>query len=115
MQKFMMGSLMFLVLAALQSNAFALTLDCKFSGGSVSGIKSIRITDEQLILNKDLEIPLEKSKVRCGHFGKQSRFDGMALGYQIVIKSCSNDADFEGHLLDSVKSQAAEVLCNRAR
>lgn len=115
MQKLLMVSVMLVILSFLQAKAFALSLDCKFKAASINGVTSIRITDESLILNKEMEIPMEKSKVRCGHFGKQNRFDGSALGYQIILKSCSTDADLEGHLIDSVKSQIGEVLCNVAK
>lgn len=111
MKKLMTASVLLFILSVLQTNSFAATLDCKFKELSVEGVESIQMTDESLIINKELEIPLEKSRVRCGHFGKQVRFDGRALGYQVILKSCTMEAKLEGHLIDAVNEVAAEVNC----
>jgi hypothetical protein len=111
MNKLIKASLFLIALVLLQNTAFARTLDCKFKDDSMSGIDSIHLSEENLVLNQELEIPLEKSSVRCGHFGRQDRFDGSALGYQVVLKSCSSEAKLEGHLIDSINHIAADVLC----
>lgn len=112
MLKLITASLFLFVLVILQNNAFALSLDCKFKETTVTGVKSIEIKEESLVINKQLEIPMEKSKVKCGSFGRQTRFDGSALGFQIVLKSCSSEAKLEGHLIDEIREVAAEVLCD---
>ncbi len=112
MQKIITASLLLVLLAFLQTEVFAATLKCSFKGAHVRGVKSIQLTKESLIINKDLEIPLEKSRVRCGNFGRQTRLDGMALGYQVILKSCTTDAELEGVLIDSVNEVAADVYCD---
>lgn len=109
----LMSALVLLAFFALVNvNAFAGTLSCKFKSDKVVGVQTIQISDESLIINKELEIPLEKSRVKCGNFGRQMRLDGRALGYQVVLKTCTSDAVMAGHLIDSVNEVAAEVLCN---
>lgn len=112
MQKLITASLILFVLVALQTKAFALSMNCKFKADKVSGVESIHINEESLIINKELEIPLEKSRVKCGHFGRQARYDGSALGYQVVLKSCTSDAALEGHLIDSLNMVASDVVCD---
>lgn len=115
MFKLVTASVFIFVLAALNNNAFATTLDCKFKDITVTGVKTIELKEESLVINKDMEIPLEKSRVKCGSFGRQTRFDGNALGFQIVLKSCTSDAQLEGHLIDEVNEMAAEVLCDKKK
>lgn len=112
MQKLITASLLLFVLAALQSKAFAARLECKFKDEKMDGVKTIQISDDYLIINKELEIPLEKSRVNCGNFGRQTRFDGSALGFQVVLKSCTTEAKLEGSLIDYRKVIAADVFCN---
>jgi hypothetical protein len=112
MQKFMTAFFIFLVLIFLQNQTFASTLNCNFKSEKVEGVQTIHISDESLIINNELEIPLEESRVKCGHFGRQTRFDGRALGYQVVLKTCTTDAKLEGYLFDSIKIMIAEVTCN---
>lgn len=112
MNKLVTASALLFFLGTLTTQAFASNLDCKFKEGKVMGVTSIQISDESLILNKELEIPLEKSRVKCGNFGRQTRFDGNALGYMVVLKSCTTDAKLEGVLIDSVNEVAADVLCH---
>lgn len=114
MQKLITASLILFALVVLQNNAFATTLNCKFKDAPVAGVKSIQITDDNMIINQDLEIPLEKSRVNCGNFGRQTRFDGSALGFQVVLKTCTTEAKLEGHLIDSLNEVAADVICNQA-
>jgi hypothetical protein len=113
MSKLVSASLLLVFLFALQTNAFAGTLSCKFKDEKVVGVKSIEVAEDSLLINKELEIPLEKSRVKCGGFGRQTRLDGSALGYQVVLKTCTSEAQLEGHLIDSVNQVAAEVLCDQ--
>lgn len=115
MQKLVTASLLLFVLLTLTNQAFATTLNCKFKDAAIHGIKTIQISEESLILDQIKEIPLSKSDVRCGNFGRQSRFDGNALGYQVVLKSCSTEAKLEGVLVDEINFVAVDLLCNVAK
>ena len=115
MFKLVTASVFLIVLAALQTSAFASTLNCKFKDMTVTGIKSLELKAESMIINSDMEIPLEKSRVKCGSFGRQTRLDGNALGFQIVLKSCTSEAQLEGHIIDEINEVAAEVLCDKKK
>lgn len=112
MKKLLTASVLLFVISVLHTKAFAMNLNCKFKDAPVSGVNTLHINDESLIINSELEIPLEKSRVKCGNFGRQTRLDGEALGYQVILKTCTTDANMEGHLIDSIKGVAAEVYCN---
>jgi hypothetical protein len=112
MTEFIKVAFFILVVLAFESTAYGDTLECKFKDHPIRGINSIEISDESLVINSELEIPLEKSLVKCGTFGKQIRFDGSASGLQVVLKSCSTEAKLEGHLIDSLSAVAADVFCN---
>ncbi len=112
MTKLTAASLVLALASALAAPAFGMTLSCRFKDEKMAGVESIRLDEKTLVINKELEIPLEKSRVRCGNFGRQTRFDGSALGYQVVLKTCTTDAKLGGHLIDSVNAVAADVLCN---
>jgi hypothetical protein len=111
MQKLYTAALILFVLITLQTKAFSATLDCKFKDLNIRGVKSIQLKNESLVINKNIEIPLQKSSVKCSHFGRQTRFDGDALGYQIILKSCTTIAKLEGYLIDSLNKVAADILC----
>lgn len=111
MQSLLKASFLLLVLSLVSAKSFAFTLDCKITRGVAVGVKSISLSEENLYINGEIEIPLEKSRVNCGHFKKQMRFDGNALGYQIILKSCTSDAVLKGDVIDSVRQTVAEVLC----
>lgn len=113
MQKLIGACLLLVLLVALQAKAFSMTLTCKFKQAKVEGVQTIQLTEQTLFINEDLEIPLEKSAIRCGHFGRQTRFDGNAKGLQVVLESCSTEAQLEGHLIDEVNSKAAELICDQ--
>lgn len=113
MRKLFTASVLLFVLAFLQTSVFAASLDCKFKDVAMEGVEKIQLTDESLIINAELEIPLEKSRVKCGHFGRQTRLDGTAAGYQVVLKTCTDDAEMEGHLIDSINEIAAKVSCHQ--
>ena len=116
MKKFFVACLLLITVSILQGKVFAATanLNCQFKEESVEGVDTIEISDETLKINKDLHIPLEKSTIRCGNLGRQKRFDGAALGYQIVLESCTTGVDLKGDLIDSVKGVSAPVVCNFA-
>ena len=115
MQKLLVAGLLLVILATLQTKAFAKSsfsgLHCSFKHGRVSNIQTLEMAEDSLIINAEIEIPLEVSRVKCGGFGKQVRFDGLALGYQVILKSCSSEAKLEGHLIDSLNDKVAEVVC----
>ena len=113
MNKLIGASLIIIVLATLQANAFAASLDCKFRDVKMEGVESIQLSEESLIINNEMEIPLEKSRINCAHFGRQTRFDGSALGYQVILKSCTSEAKLEGHLIDSLNEVSADVICQQ--
>lgn len=113
MNKLMQASLFLLFLVLFQNQVFAQDLNCEFKDLKMEGVESIQISDKSLVINKELEIPLDKSRVICGNFGRQERFDGMALGYQVILESCTSEAKLEGRLIDSIKEVAAKVLCHK--
>ena len=115
MQKLLTASLLLFVLITLTNQAFATTLNCKFKDAPIHGIKSIQISQESLILDDMKEIPLVKTDVKCGNFGQQTRLDGNALGYQVVLKSCTTEAKLEGVLVDEINFVAADLLCNTVK
>ena len=112
MQKLLGAGFLLLVLAALNSKAFAAPLNCTFKTGQVEGIQTLQIADDQLIINDSAVILLEHSRIKCGSLGRQDRFDGMGNGIQVVLKSCANNGALEGLIIDSVKSKVAEVICD---
>jgi hypothetical protein len=112
MNKFMTAAALLLILSALSGQAFAKTLHCRYKLDRIEDVDFIKIEEESAMLNDSMEIPLERSVVRCGNFGRQIRLDGRALGYQVVLKSCSSDARLEGHLIDSIRQQAVDIVCN---
>jgi hypothetical protein len=114
MQKFVVVTTLFmLAILAMPSTVSAATLNCKFKGPRVSGIQTIKLSEESLFINEEIEIPLEKSRVKCGGFGRQTRLDGRALGYQVILKTCSNEAEISGHLIDAIEARAVEVVCDQ--
>ena len=112
MKKLLTACLLLVLIAALQPKAFAATLNCEFTSTSFENIKSIKLSDETFKINDEIEIPLEKSIIKCGHFGKRSRMDGLALGYQIILKACSSEHTVAGHIIDEVNEVAADIVCN---
>jgi hypothetical protein len=112
MKRLFVATLLLVLVLVVHNKAFASILDCKFKNVAAEGIDKIQLIDEDLIINGELLIPLEKSRVRCGNFGRQVRFDGTALGYQVVLKSCSTDAALEGVLIDAVHFLAVDVSCH---
>lgn len=112
MQKLIGATLILMFLAIVQTNAFASEFNCKFKSGTVDGVDSILVTEDHLIINNYLEIPLDRSRVKCANFGRQTRLDGMGAGFQIILKTCSSEAKFQGHLIDAKNNKAAEVICD---
>ncbi len=114
MKKLLHASALLLILCGLNAKAFAGTLHCVFKNpeSTVEGVKTLQITDDVLVVNETQTIDLEHSKIKCGQFGKQNRFDGTGNGLQVILKSCSDEAALEGHLIDSVNEKVAEVICD---
>jgi hypothetical protein len=112
MNRLMTASFLLLILSLLSGQAFAKTLHCRYKFDRIEEVKIIKIEQESIMLNDLMEIPLERSVVRCGNFGRQVRLDGRALGYQVVLKSCTTDAKLEGHLIDFIRQQSADIVCN---
>ena len=112
MKKLFCATLLLVFILVVQNKVFASILDCKFKNVSVMGVDKIQLIHEDLVINGELEIPLEKSRVKCGNFGRQVRFDGSALGYQVVLKSCTTEAQLEGVLIDAVHFVAVDLQCH---
>ena len=112
MQKLYTAAVILFVLVTLQTKAFSATLDCKFKDITMRGVKSIQLKNDSLVINKNLEIPLLKTSVKCSHYGRLTRLDGDALGYQIILKSCTSIAKLEGYLIDSLNNLAADISCH---
>lgn len=112
MKKLLSASLLLILIATLQTKAFGATLNCKFSTErTFENIETIQLTDETFKINGEIEIPLEKSTIRCGHFGKRNRLDGLALGYQVILKACAVGSQIKGHIIDEVNAVAADIVC----
>jgi hypothetical protein len=114
MKKFIGASLLLVVISALQTKAFAGSLNCAFKNAEVrvEGVETLQISEEALVVNENEIIPLAHTRIKCGAFGRQDRFDGVGNGLQIILKSCTDEAALEGHLIDSANSKVAEVVCD---
>jgi hypothetical protein len=112
MKRLFCATLLLVFVLVVQNKVFASILDCKFKNVSVMGVDKIQLIHEDLVINDELEIPLEKSRVKCGNFGRQVRFDGSALGYQVILKSCTTEAQLEGVLIDAVHFVAVDLQCH---
>lgn len=112
MNKLLGASFLLVILTLLSTKAFASSLNCKLQDpDSMIAIKSIQLNDQYLFINNAMEIPLSKTQVRCGNFGRQVRFDGMALGYQVVLESCTTEAELKGVLVDYLRKTVADIQC----
>lgn len=94
-----------------EQEAIASSRKCNFTKEKISGVSTIEFSEESIKINGEMEIPLEKTKIKCGISGKRLRFDGLALGYQVVLETCTTQATLEGHLIDSVNQEIAELAC----
>lgn len=114
MRKFIGASLLLFVLITLNTKVFAATMNCAFKNPeeTVEGIESLHINEEAMIINQVEVIELSQTRIKCGNFGRQNRFDGMGKGLQVILKSCTDEAALEGHLIDSINSKVAEVICD---
>lgn len=112
MNKLMTATFIILVLAALNSKAFASELHCVFTDRVVEGVDSLVIKEDSVVINEEYQIPLEKSVINCSNFGRQSRFDGNSHGYQVILKSCTSEAKYEGILIDNIKQEVGDISCN---
>lgn len=114
MQKFIGALLLLVIMLAVQTNVFAASLNCTFKDAEtkVEGIETLELNEEALIVNDSEVISLEHTKIKCGAFGKQDRFDGLGKRLQIILKSCTDEAVLEGQLLDTGNQVSADVVCN---
>lgn len=113
MSKLFKASFILVCFLFLSGHVFAVDLNCEFKENPVEGIESIQVSGESMLINQEVEIPLDKTRVKCGNFGRQIRYDGRALGYQVILESCSTEAKFEGRLIDSINQVAGKVLCHQ--
>lgn len=113
MFKLVSAAVLLFVLVALNTKAFAFSeMNCKVKNGAIAGIKTLQLTDEHLIINGQYDIALEKLRVKCGNMGRQIRLEGEGDGLQVILKTCSTEAQVEGYILDSVNNAQALVQCN---
>lgn len=113
MFKLIGASVILFVLTVLQSKAFALSeMNCKVKNGSISGIHTLQLSEDHLIINNQVTIALEKLRVKCGNMGRQLRFEGEDRGLQVILKTCSSEAKVEGHILDHTNNTQALVQCD---
>jgi len=113
MFKLLGASVLLFVLTVLQSKAFALSdMNCRIKNGSIGGIHSLHLSDEQLIINNQVTIALDKLRVKCGNMGRQIRLEGEGQGLQVILKTCSSEAKVEGHILDPSNNTQALVQCD---
>lgn len=112
MQKLLGACLLLVILAALQTTAFAGTINCKFKSDTVEGVETISMNETSVLVNGHLEIPLEHTRIKCGNFGRQHRFDGKAQGLQVILKTCTDKAELEGHMIDAQNEVVADLICD---
>lgn len=112
MKKLFQTSLVIVALSILHGQAFGSVLNCHFKSDSVRGIKSLEMTEETLYINGKVEIALEKSQIQCGVMGTRERYEGMDQGFKVVLKDCNVNDRLEGHLIDAVKQESAEIECH---
>ncbi len=113
MFKLVKASVILFVLTLMSTKAFALTdMNCKVKNGEIAGIKTLHLSDEQLVINGVVAIPLDKLRVKCANMGRQIRLEGEAEGLQVILKTCSTEAKVEGHIIDSVNNAQALVQCD---
>ena len=114
MKKLISVSFLLFVIISLKTQAFGAVLNCHFKNPevTVAGISTLQIADDVLVVNANESIPLQHSRIKCGQFGKQHRFDGLGEGLQIILKSCTDEADLQGHIIDNFNEKVAEVICD---
>lgn len=117
MQKLIGAGLLLFMFVALNSKAFAAPLNCIYKDPKiqVQDIKNLQIAenDDAIVVNNKESVPLEHSRIKCGSFGKQHRFEAaLSSTLQIILKSCSTEAVLEGHLIDSLNKVAAPIVCD---
>lgn len=113
MFKLVGASVLLFVLTVLNSKAFALAdMNCKVKNGSISGIHTLALSNDHLIINNQVTIALDKLRVKCGNMGRQIRLEGEGQGLQVILKTCSTEAKVEGHILDPANNAQALVQCD---
>ncbi len=105
MFKLVKASVLLFVLTVLSTKAFALTdMNCKVKNGGIAGIKTLHLSEEQLVINGTVAIPLDKLRVKCANMGRQIRLEGEGRGLHVILKTCSTEAKVEGYILDTVNN-----------
>jgi len=102
----------FVLFFIVASEAFAVDAVCRFKESKLEGVESLTLETGLFIINNNVEIPLVESSIHCGQMGLKQRLDGLAEGYQIVLKSCSFDGSFEGHVTDTARRVSSDVICD---
>jgi len=114
MQRLIGAAILLVLLTFLNEKAFS-AVHCRFDQSAVgqSEINSIIFEDDQLVVNNDKLVELSLSRIRCGSFGKQFRFDGkISKSLQIVLKSCTDEALLQGHIINTVTNKVTEIACD---
>jgi hypothetical protein len=106
------ASLLLAALSIIPMKAFAFTLECRQIDGEVRGVKSVHFSNDEIIINKRLEMNLEKSQIKCGTFGRQVRYDGFSDGYQVILRSCSSTVALAGDLIDHANQTVSRIECD---
>lgn len=111
MQKLIGAAIMLALLTFMNQNAFSAVV-CQFDQRELK-IDSIVFEDEQLVIDDVELVELSTSRIRCGSFGKQFRFDGQInKNLQIVLKSCTDMAALEGHVINTKTNKVTEITCD---
>lgn len=111
MQKLIGAGFILFILAALNSKAFAVSMNCSVTAGQIEDLQSVQISDDAVIINQTEVIALEHSRIRCKG-ARKDRFDGVGNRFQVILQSCVNNGALEGIVIDRVKSKAADVICD---
>lgn len=113
MFKLMGASVLLFLLLVLQTKAFAITeMDCKVKTGTIPGIQTLHLSEDELVINNTVSITLDKLRVKCGNMGRQIRLEGEGEGLQVILKTCSTQAKVEGHILDPANNATALIQCD---
>lgn len=106
------ASLLLAALSILPLKAQAFTLECRQLDGQVRGVKSMNFSEAGIVINKRVELGLEKSQIKCGTFGRQVRYDGFSDRYQVILRSCSSTVALVGDLIDHVNQTVSRIECD---
>lgn len=111
MDKLLKASLLLVILAVLNTKAFAAVTTCDITSRAITDVKTVHLAEDAVIINGSLEIPLEKTKIRCGVLGKRARYEGAENGFQVILKDCTADDSLQGAIIDAVKQESMDINC----